>query len=302
MRTGPSYVGRLVWNRQGVIKDPATGKRQHRPNPVEEWITQEVPELRIIDDELWHRVKARQREFRLALTHDNAGIRSERARRPVYLLSNLLRCGACGGRLSKVSLHHYGCSNVRNRGTCSNLLTVRRDVLEARVLSSLKTHLMTPNSPGNSPPNITAKSIGLMRCAKATTTGECRSWQQIAAIIDAIKDGLRTPSMKQELLALEARKRELAAEMKQTAAPAPHLHPKLAQLYRERVERLHEELNRPELRSEAAQVLRGLIDEVRLIPESGSLEIELVVSRLADKARQQTFIGSRRLGSQHEQR
>jgi len=35
---------------------------------------------------------------------------------PVYLLSNLLRCGACGGGFSKVSLHHYGCSNARNRG------------------------------------------------------------------------------------------------------------------------------------------------------------------------------------------
>ncbi len=38
------YIGRLVWNRQGFIKDPATGKRQPRPNPVEEWIRQEVPE------------------------------------------------------------------------------------------------------------------------------------------------------------------------------------------------------------------------------------------------------------------
>jgi hypothetical protein len=38
---------------------------------------------------------------------------------------------------------------------------------------------------------------------------------------------------------------------------------------------LHDELNRPELRSEAAQVLRGLINEVRLIPENGRLEIEI---------------------------
>src|SRR5260221_3487620 len=100
--------------------------------------------------------------------------------------------------------------------------------------------------------------------------------RQVDAIVDAIKDGLRPASMKQELLALEARKQELAAEMKQTPAPAPRLDPKLAELYRERVERLHEELNRPELRAEAAEVLRGLIDEVRLIPENGRLEIELM--------------------------
>jgi site-specific DNA recombinase len=30
------YVGKLVWNRQTFIKDPTTGKRQPRLNPVEE--------------------------------------------------------------------------------------------------------------------------------------------------------------------------------------------------------------------------------------------------------------------------
>ena len=82
--------------------------------------------------------------------------------------------------------------------------------------------------------------------------------------------------MKEELFALEARKRLLMAEVKQAPAPRPRLHPKLAELYRERVERLHEELNRAELRSEAAQALRGLVDEVRLIPENGRLEIDLL--------------------------
>ena len=72
------------------------------------------------------------------------------------------------------------------------------------------------------------------------------------------------------------RKRGLVAEVKQAPALRPRLHPKLADLYRQRVDRLHEELNRTELRSEAAQALRELIDEVRLIPEAGRLEIELL--------------------------
>jgi len=38
---------------------------------------------------------------------------------------------------------------------------------------------------------------------------------------------------------------------------------------------LREELNRDELRAEAAQALRALISEVRLMPESGHLGIEL---------------------------
>jgi site-specific DNA recombinase len=274
------YIGKLVWNRQHFIKDPATGKRQARPNPYDEWIMQDVPVLRIVDDQLWNEVKVLQLRIRHALTHDNAGVRSERARRPVYLLSNLLRCGACGGGFSKVSLHHYGCSNARNRGTCGNLLTIRRDVLEASVLSGLRTHLMTPELAKE----FAAEYHRELNRLNAVREGDYerqkeeldRVEQQIRAVIEAIKDGLRTPGMKDELFALEARKRELAAKVKQTPAPRPRLHPKLADLYRQRVERLHEELNRVELRSEAAHALRGLIDQVRLAPEKGRLEIELV--------------------------
>jgi site-specific DNA recombinase len=57
------YAGVLVWNRQRFIKDPNTGKRVSRLNPEAKWIRTEVPELRIVDDELWQRVKLRQVEL-----------------------------------------------------------------------------------------------------------------------------------------------------------------------------------------------------------------------------------------------
>ena len=47
------YVGRLVWNRQRFVKDPDTGKRVSRLNPEGEWVVQDVPELRIVDQALW---------------------------------------------------------------------------------------------------------------------------------------------------------------------------------------------------------------------------------------------------------
>lgn len=46
------YVGKLIWNRQHFIKDPQTGKRQARMNPESDWIIEDVPALRIIDEEL----------------------------------------------------------------------------------------------------------------------------------------------------------------------------------------------------------------------------------------------------------
>jgi site-specific DNA recombinase len=65
------YIGRLVWNRQLFIKDPATGRRQARLNPEAKWIVEEVPQLRIVDDHLWKAVKERQRGSRLrVMTED----------------------------------------------------------------------------------------------------------------------------------------------------------------------------------------------------------------------------------------
>lgn len=47
------YVGRLVWNRVRMIKDPDTGRRVSRPNPEDEWQREDAPRLR-----LWQAVRA----------------------------------------------------------------------------------------------------------------------------------------------------------------------------------------------------------------------------------------------------
>jgi DNA invertase Pin-like site-specific DNA recombinase len=61
------YLGRLVWNRLSYLKDPGTGKRVSRPNSSDKLVTKNVPELRIVDDELWQAVKRRQAEARKRL-------------------------------------------------------------------------------------------------------------------------------------------------------------------------------------------------------------------------------------------
>ena len=79
------YIGRMVWNRQRFVKDPDTGKRQARPNPREAWVIQDVPELRIIDDDLWHAAKTRQAGLK---RQHGTGVGGDfrDLRRPKYLL------------------------------------------------------------------------------------------------------------------------------------------------------------------------------------------------------------------------
>jgi site-specific DNA recombinase len=276
------YIGRLVWNRQRFIKDPTTGRRLGRVNPASEWIVENMEELRIIDSELWQSVKERQKVVRASIAFGNDHTQPEKARRPAYLLSTLLRCGECGGGFSKRSEHHYGCSNARNRGTCSNRITIRRDILEASVLNGLKTHLMHPDLVKEFAAEYHRELNRLQANWDYESTAKreelVRVERQISAIIDAIKEGIRTASMRDELMALETKKELLQTVVKQPRPSAARLHPGLAEVYRKKVERLRDELNRDELRSEATEVLRCLIEEIRLHPENGRLEIELIGS------------------------
>lgn len=98
--------------------------------------------------------------------------------------------------------------------------------------------------------------------------------RQIGAIVQAIKDGLYHPSLKAELVALEAHKSTLEQELAPLPAAAV-IHPNLPELYRRKVETLHEALTRPEIRAEAAEALRALIEQIRLVPENGKLAIDL---------------------------
>src|SRR5215211_199547 len=92
------YVGRLVWNRLRYTKDPSTGRRVSRINPREHWVSRDVPELRIVDDNLWNCVQTR-----LGAITQSDGVAKARAtkfwtrRRPQHLLTGKAVCGICGG-------------------------------------------------------------------------------------------------------------------------------------------------------------------------------------------------------------
>ena len=112
------YIGRPEWNRTAYVKNPRTGKKVARVNKQEVREVVEVPELRIIDDDLWQRVKAPQQEARIEVGKDDAGNALNRAHRRKFLLSELLVCGECGGRYTVVGRDRYSCATRRAKGTC----------------------------------------------------------------------------------------------------------------------------------------------------------------------------------------
>ncbi len=279
-----AYIGKLVWNRQRYVKDPTTGKRQARLNPEAEWIVEDVPDLRIIDDALWQAVKAQQGAIRETILDarrdDSAAPRSERGRRNRYLLSALLKCGCCGAGYSMIGASRYACSAARNKGTCSNHRTISRIVLEEQVLAGLHDRLMAPDLIGKFIAEFQREIARERSDALAARAGlEKRHAQvrrQIARIVTAVTDGMYHPSMKAEMDRLEAEREEIETRLAAVLAPEPvAIHPGLSDAYRRKVTALAAALGDAQTRGEAAELLRGLIERIVIRPGEDGHEIEL---------------------------
>jgi site-specific DNA recombinase len=272
------YVGRLVWNRLRYLKDPDTGKRVSRLNAESDWVVQEVPELRIVDQEVWDAAKARQRTLAYECPLPGENTLNER-RRPKHLLAGLAKCGCCGGGYTMISKDLLGCATARNKGTCDNRLNIRRDALEASVLSGMRTHLMEPGLFKEFCDEFT-REVNRLRTERRTDQDGWRSElarieKQIRGIIAAIKDGMYQSSMKVEMEALEGRKTELTGFLADVEEPPPLLHPNVSEIYRQRISALYENLQSEGGKTEAAEIFRTLVDQVTLVPEAGELAIVL---------------------------
>ncbi|MBX3640969.1 MAG: recombinase family protein [Nitrosomonas sp.] len=271
------YIGRLIWNRLRYIKDPSTGKRVSRLNPESEWIIKDVPELRIVDDELWHSVRVRQGEIAEKFANVTEAVRKHHkknrlngTRRPKSLLSGLVFCGCCGGPYSLRGADRFACSNHISKGACSNSRTIPREDLEARVLSGLKDRMMAPEIVEEAMRAYAEETNRLNR--ERRSSGD--AWKaelikiekQIRGIIEAIKAGMFHESMKAEMDTLEARKTELNTMLADAPEDTPDILPSASAIYAKKVSALTKALNRKEERQEAAETLRGLIEKISLTP------------------------------------
>lgn len=273
------YVGRLVWNRQRFLKDPDTGKRIARMNPPCEWITKDVPELRIVDDELWNGVQARYATVQHKWESAADGKRFNQFRRPKYLFSGLTKCGECGAGFITYSREHLGCFGARGRGTCTNLLTIRRREVEQRVLRALQEKLLR-NDFFEEFCREFAKEMNRLRMEqRAGATAAKRELErvkrEIQKVIDAIVDGVKGSELKDRMAQLQERKEALLRRIETADEPRPLLHSSMADLYRSKVEELAAALEQEDTRLQASEMLRGLIDSIVLMPQDGQLRIEL---------------------------
>jgi site-specific DNA recombinase len=97
------YVGRYRWNKQTFKKPPGTNKRVSRINQPNTHTVIDVPEYRIVPQDLWDKAHG--------MISGNAAVHPSKQRTPPRLLSQLIRCPACGagwGRSAKIRRERFG--------------------------------------------------------------------------------------------------------------------------------------------------------------------------------------------------
>ena len=236
------YAGVWVWNKTRFLKDPDTGRRRPIPRPVEDWIRQDRPELRILEPSLWEGVQARLRAIEETYAHGSDGRlrgRSAAAYSP-YLLSGILRCGVCTARMVAATttrrkngaVHRYGwyhCAFAVTKGpaVCAHRVGYRRDRLEAALLARFR-EAMTPAridalaTAVNT--RIEAAFRGRDARADAIKTEVLALEAQAGNLVRFLAGGGESPTVREELHAIEAGiqafRLELG-ELSRTAAVAP---------------------------------------------------------------------------------
>jgi site-specific DNA recombinase len=265
------YVGKIVWNKVRMVKDPTTGKRLSRPNPSSQHKRVDAPHFRIIDDEMWAAVQSKRR----SLTQTTPKHRVTR------LLSGLLRCPTCGGGMGSVGLHRgeprVQCSTYRESGSCSNSRMVNRNKIEAAVLDGLREVLKDPGywkhylKVYNEERRLLASGAARDRAKLESRAGAIK--RETDRLVDAITQGAPADVIAPKLKALQAEGlsvQEQLAAADDKGKPVT-LHPAAINNYLADVEAMRAALDAPEAaeRPELIAPLRRLIHSVVIHAQPG---------------------------------
>ncbi len=252
------YVGKLVWNKSRWLRDPDSRKYTYRARSKNEWVEVDVPELRIIPQDLWDRV-----QMRLTLRDGVAGGVRNRNNIGHYLLSGFVKCAVCSGAFTKNN-RSYRCANHRNRGdrACDNTRGVMAERLERIIVTALRERLYTSE---NLKVIIERVRDELLERAKQETrpdrSGErAKELRAVEREVENIKQAVRLGKATGSLLEmLEDAERRRSALLAGRDSPEHHddLRARLEKVLNELPQRVKEHLDNLETLLARDQVDRG---------------------------------------------
>jgi hypothetical protein len=143
----PLYQGKFIWNRTETVRNSSKKQTKSRWRPESDWIVIDMPKLKLISDEIWQAVKARQAARKTKTKEKQNASSNPNARTgpgPKFLFSGILKCEKCGGEFITIATGKYGCCNAYRRGTCDVKTKLNRDEVEAALTQSLVKDLFKP--------------------------------------------------------------------------------------------------------------------------------------------------------------
>jgi site-specific DNA recombinase len=211
------YRGVVVFGKTRKHKK-SDDKRIARPGPEAEKVRKEFPDQRIVSDALWNRVQVRMAQISKKLAErdmrEGPGTGSGNSIGNPYIFSGLLKCAECGANLTIVSgrgKNHgqpsYGCPMHVFRGTCSNSLRIKRDILESQLLQKIQTEVSREDVIRYALSRFEAE---LTRTVNAVTgqMGQLerrrkKLQKELANLISTIAEGLDSASVRSEIVERE---------------------------------------------------------------------------------------------------
>ncbi|WP_425506408.1 recombinase family protein [Sulfitobacter undariae] len=275
-----AYVGRLIYGRTQYKKNPKTGRRVSQPQPEENWTITEVPDLRIVDDVLWARVKDRQQANTIVMPRDGDNRALNRVHRKIHPLSGVLICGCCGGQMVITAKNRYGCSKYRASRACTNSRTIPRLDVEERVFEGLRTGLLNSKYLDAFAEEF-QREVERLRNTNSSELANKKQRliavnKQIERIVDHVVNGTGNRSITDKLTGLEVEQESLEADIErneQSIAVIP-MH-NIGQVYRMKIRQLTDGLSDPAIRLKAIETIQSLIDHIKITPTNTGFDVEL---------------------------
>lgn len=287
------YTGRVIYGRRQFVKDDDSGIRAPSA-PTEAVIERQEVRLRIVSDELWQRVKARQsHRSRTAGAKVKAAL--QRQRRPgggrtgKYLLSGLLKCSACEASFTLSNGDRYQCSSHHDGGpgACEVSLSLLRDRAEGVIMEFVQDDLLNPDRLTEIAERYRAAASSEMVIDHGPRIA--RLEQERANLITAIKAGGLAEELGTELKGITTELARLKAER-----PKPVTLPRV--MSEESIERRRMELLQrlAEGGPVAREVLREIFpNAIQLQPDDSGKHFWALFPDEADMVRISLLYGSR---------
>jgi site-specific DNA recombinase len=148
MLNNPRYLGRIVWGRTQWQRSAANSSVRLQRAPEQDAIEYTDERLRIVSDELWERVKARQRTVFKASEGIRSALKSRKGRPARHLFSGLLKCESCGANFVRVDRNTYRCATYTNggRAACGSDCKLNAADAERVLLDYIETDLLSPQA------------------------------------------------------------------------------------------------------------------------------------------------------------